>query len=339
MSEVSLQWGYIGIGQGGCRIAQSFYSLGYTDCVFINTARVDLDGLDVPSELKLLISESGDGAGKDPSVAEEAVSKFKEEIVEMVKRLSDCDQVFVCTGAGGGTGSGAAIPVLEIAKLCLPSIPVGLISSMPAVHELVSDATRRNAKSLLDVCCDLADSGELTPFIVIDNELVKRRVRPKSLRRLWVDGNLAFADILHNINRLSSTPTMLVSLDKADLKTLMFRRGTLFVGSREINNPQDRVLVARHLDLAFNSGTVLHSDSPLDESDCALVLTMPSRILDADISFFDLFTGVVNNCLKSMPNSHIHRGIYEDESSKLIRATVLGIGEKSPRSKILARLK
>jgi len=339
MSEVSFRWGFVGIGQGGCRIAQSFYSLGYKDCVFINTANVDLAGLDVPSDLKLLIGESGDGAGKDPSIAEEAASNQREEIGDAIKALSDCDQVFICTGAGGGTGSGAALPVLEVAKMCLPSIPVGMISSMPAKQELVSDATRRNAKNLLSVCCDLADSGELSPFIVMDNELVKKRVKPRSLRTLWIDGNLAFANILHKINRLSATPTMLVSLDKADLKTLMFRSGTLFVGSREINNPEDRTLVEKHLNIAFTAGTVLHSDSPLKESDCALVLTMPSRILDGDVRFFDLFTGVVNKYLTTMPNSYIHRGIYEDESRPSIRATVLSIGERSPRSKILARLK
>ena len=78
MSEVSFRWGFVGIGQGGCRIAQSFYSLGYKDCVFINTANVDLAGLDVPSELKLLIGGHGDGAGKDPSIAEEAASNQRE---------------------------------------------------------------------------------------------------------------------------------------------------------------------------------------------------------------------------------------------------------------------
>lgn len=336
--SVSLKWGFVGVGQGGCRIAESFYDLGYKETVFINTASVDLGGLSASDDLKLLIGGNGDGAGKDPSVAEAAADSSREEILSLLSKLEGCEQVFVCAGAGGGTGTGASIPVLELVKAALPNIPVGMIVSMPAIGELVSAATKANAKMLLSKCCDLLDSDEIKPLIVADNELIKNNVKPRSLRTRWIDGNASFSKILHRLNRLSAEPTMLISLDKADLRTLMFKSGTIFIGSRQIRHLEDRRQVEKQLEISFKNGTVLHSDTPIGESDCACVLTVPTSILDGDAKFFDLFADVVDSYLTNMPNSYIHRGIYEDESGTDVVATVLSIGEKSPRSKIMKRL-
>lgn len=339
MRDVSFRWGFVGVGQGGCRIAESFFSLGYKDCIFLNTATVDLGGVNAPESNKLVIGSEGSGAGKDPEVGESAAHESQAEILHLLTQLGECEQIFICAGAGGGTGTGATMPVFDMISSMYKDIPIGIIASMPGKGELVSDATKKNAAQLLNKCCDMADADELRPFIVIDNDLVRRNVKPKSLRTLWHDGNRAFSGLLHKLNVLSSTPTMLVSLDKADLRTLMFKPGTLYVGSRTIDNPQDEKLVRTHLDLAFKTSTMLHSDNKISESDCACVLTMPSSILDGDVQFFDLFADVVDKYLTSMPNSYIHRGIYEDEASNRIRAITLSVGEAAPRSSIRKRLR
>lgn len=339
MKRKAFKWGFVGIGQGGCRIADSFYRLGYEDCVFINTAEVDLALIECPEDQKILIGDTGDGAGKDPTVAERALSHSLDAVKDALGFVGECEQIFVCAGAGGGTGTGACLPVFHLIKELMPDTPVGIIASMPGEPELVSAATARNAQDLLSKCCDLVDSKSVHPLIVIDNQEIRRRVKPRSLRTLWVDGNNRFALLMHKLNTLSATPTMLVSLDKADLKTLMFSSGTLSIGSHEITHPEDEKLIASHLNRSFTNGILSRSDSPVEESDCACVLTVPPSVLDGEVSFFDRFSSVVDKYLTRMPNTYVHRGIYEDEHSASIYSYVLSVGTLPPRDAVLSRFK
>ena len=54
----ALTYAIVGAGQGGGRMAKAFYDMGYTKMVAVNTARSDLNGLDIPEEQKFLVSQS-----------------------------------------------------------------------------------------------------------------------------------------------------------------------------------------------------------------------------------------------------------------------------------------
>ena len=92
----AFKFAVIGIGQGGSRIAQTFWSLGYRRVAVINTAKQDLEPIAVPSENKLLIG--GDGAGKQPEVAEEIFKAHREDILDFLKRTfgEEFDRILVC---------------------------------------------------------------------------------------------------------------------------------------------------------------------------------------------------------------------------------------------------
>ena len=53
----ALTYAIVGAGQGGGRMAKAFYDMGYTKTIAVNTARSDLNGLDIPAEQKFLVDE------------------------------------------------------------------------------------------------------------------------------------------------------------------------------------------------------------------------------------------------------------------------------------------
>ena len=335
MKSKSFTFGFIGVGQGGCNIANTFRKLGYSDCVFLNTAKVDLDGLDAPENQKLLIGDHADGAGKDPAEGERAAKISEDKIRTKIHDLVDCDKVFVCIGSGGGTGSGAGPLVIEIAR---DLGRIAVIATLPSKAEIVSDKVKSNALNLLSAVCDEVDSGSLYPLIVIDNQLMREVAPIESFRTMWEDGNRYGCSILDVFNTLSATPTFLPSVDKNDMKGILDRPGTLFLGQVQNTHPMVKQQTSRSILKSFTSGMFLHSDSSTAESDCACVITLPKKVLDESVTVFDLIITGINEMLDSVPGGHIHKGFYEEASSDKMKIFTMSIGDASPRSSVLKRL-
>lgn len=103
----------VGVGGGGSNAVQHMYEAGIKDVSFliINTDKQALNGSMIPN--KLLISEKGLGAGAKPEIARE----FAVQSTDAIKQaLSDgTEMVFITAGMGGGTGTGAAPVVAQVA--------------------------------------------------------------------------------------------------------------------------------------------------------------------------------------------------------------------------------
>ena len=97
---VSFKNAFIGSGQGGSRIAETFHSLGYRRVAAINTAQQDLNTVSL--ENKFCFGEGG--AGKDPEVARKKFQDKREDILDFMRRSfgDDVDRIYACIGAGGG---------------------------------------------------------------------------------------------------------------------------------------------------------------------------------------------------------------------------------------------
>ena len=106
----------IGVGGGGCNAVNRMIESGVGGVEFI-VANTDLQVLNVSNaETKLQIGKSiteGLGAGANPEIGREAALESKKEIEES---LAGADMIFVTCGLGGGTGTGAAPIVAEIAQ-------------------------------------------------------------------------------------------------------------------------------------------------------------------------------------------------------------------------------
>ncbi len=334
----SFNLGFIGVGQGGCRIANTFRKMGYENCVFLNTAKVDLDGLDAPEEQKLRIGDHPDGAGKRSAEGRRAAEVSNVDIRTYVRGLvlDGVEKIFVCIGSGGGTGSGAGPAVVSAVQEIAGRVAV--IATLPASRELVSDAVKQNSRELLSFLCDEAEENKLFPLIVLDNELIKNIAPIRSFRTMWDDGNEYGCKILDIFNVLSSQPTFLTSIDKNDLKTVLDRPGTMFMG-RSINKySQDKTHTKRAIQGSFNRGIFLHSDSPVENSDCAIIMKVPSEVLDMNVQVFDMIMDAINKTIDDVPGGHVHRGFYENHEGSNAEIFTITIGDKPPRSAIDKRL-
>lgn len=337
--DKSFKIAFIGVGQGGCNIANTFRRMGYEDVVFINTASVDLDGLEAPDRTKFLIGDHSDGAGKDAAEGKRAAEVSIGDIESRISSLLDegrVEKVFVCIGSGGGTGSGAGPVVIDAAQRA--GARVGVIATLPMSRELVSDKVKDNSRGLLDYLCDECDAGSLYPLMVLDNQLIKDVAPTRSFRTMWNDGNSYGCEILHIFNTLSSTPTFLNSVDKNDLRGVFDRPGTMFMGRSENRHVLDKSSTSRSVRASFNRGIFLHSDSPVDQSDCACVMTLPPSVLDMSAHAFDLIVDSINEVIDDVPGGNIHRGLYEDAEARATKIYTITIGDKSPRSAIAKRL-
>ena len=105
---VGFKFGFIGAGQGGGKIAESFHQAGYARVGVINTADQDLASVNVPHKFKFGEQQ---GAGKDRSVARKAFVNQREDVVDFIKASigEDVDRIFVTVGAGGTGGAAQTV--------------------------------------------------------------------------------------------------------------------------------------------------------------------------------------------------------------------------------------
>ena len=108
----------VGIGGGGCNAVTRMVRAGIRGIGFIamNTDAQALSLAEAPTRMQLGAQiTKGLGAGGDPSVGARAADQDREEIRSAIR---GADMVFIAAGMGGGTGTGAAPVVAEIAREC-----------------------------------------------------------------------------------------------------------------------------------------------------------------------------------------------------------------------------
>jgi cell division protein FtsZ len=160
----------------------------------------------------------GLGAGADPSVGQRAAEEDSEKIYEALK---DADMIFITAGMGGGTGSGAAPVIAEIAK-DLGSLTVGVVTKPFSFEgmrrKLVAEQYTETLKEKVDT------------LITIPNDRLREVVDKKTS---IVDAFRVVDDVLRQgvqgISDLITVPG-LINLDFADVKTIMRDAGSSMMG-------------------------------------------------------------------------------------------------------------
>ena len=211
----------IGVGGGGCNAVNRMIESGVKGVEFI-VANTDLQVLNVSkAENKLQIGQditNGLGAGANPEVGREAAVESKNDIAEALK---GADMVFVTCGMGGGTGTGAAPVIAEIAQN-LGALTVGIVTK-PFRFE----GKRRMEQAVLGID-EL--KKHVDTLIVIPNDKL-RDIIDKSTP--MVDAFKEVDNVLHRgVQSISDLIAVsgLVNLDFADVKAVMEKRGNALIG-------------------------------------------------------------------------------------------------------------
>jgi cell division protein FtsZ len=211
----------IGVGGGGSNAVNRMIRAEMMGVEFIsvNTDAQALLQSDAPHKIRIGDKMTrGLGAGADPGVGQRAAEEDSEKIYEALK---DADMIFITAGMGGGTGSGAAPVIAEIAK-DLGSLTVAVVTK-PFSFE----GMRRKlvAEQYTELLKDKVDT-----LITIPNDRLREVVDKKTS---IVDAFRVVDDVLRQgvqgISDLITVPG-LINLDFADVKTIMREAGSSMMG-------------------------------------------------------------------------------------------------------------
>jgi cell division protein FtsZ len=212
----------VGVGGGGTNAVTRMVDAGLHGVEFVaaNTDAQALQGCE--ADIKLNIGHlltKGLGAGANPEVGAGAAAESRDEIKEALK---GADMVFVTAGEGGGTGTGAAPIIAEIAKNEIGALTVGVVT-----RPFEFEGSKR---------AEQADEGiqrlreQVDTLIVIPNEkllaVVERRT---SILDAFKEADNVLRQGVQGITDLITIPG-LINLDFADVRTIMHDAGTALIG-------------------------------------------------------------------------------------------------------------
>ena len=218
----------IGIGGAGGNTLSRMKEIGIKggELIAINTDAQDL--LYTDADFKILIGREitqGLGAGSNPKIGEEAA---KESEIEIKKRLSGSDMIFITCGLGGGTGTGAAPVVAEIAKK-QGALTIGVVT-LPFTIE----GKQRVGNSLygLERMQDVVDT-----LIIIPNDKLLELAPELPLHTAFKVADEILTNAVKGTTELV-TKAGLVNLDFADIKAVMCNGGVSLIGVGESDTKQ-----------------------------------------------------------------------------------------------------
>ncbi|MFW9908399.1 MAG: cell division protein FtsZ [Candidatus Thorarchaeota archaeon] len=212
----------IGCGGAGNNTVKRLMTIGVqgAECIAINTDRQHLAV--TTAHRKLLIGEKitrGLGAGGYPHVGQAAAEESAHQLSEL---LRDADLVFIAAGMGGGTGTGSAPIVAEIAKRN-DAIVVGVVTMPFSLERSRID----KAKAGLARLQEFADT-----VVVIDNQKLMELVPDLPLEEAFGVADEVLAAMTKGITETITMPS-LINLDYADVRSIICNGGVALVGLGE----------------------------------------------------------------------------------------------------------
>lgn len=213
----------VGIGGGGNNTLSRMHEIGIKggEMIAVNTDAQDL--LYANADKKILIGRElskGLGAGSNPKIGEEAA---RESEYEIKKKLEGGDMIFITCGLGGGTGTGAAPVIAEIAKK-QGALVIGIVT-MPFTIEGAKRV--ENAMYGLERMEHIVDT-----LIVIPNDKLLEIVPGLPLQTAFKVADEILTNSVKGTAELI-TKAGLVNLDFADVKTIMANGGVSLIGVGE----------------------------------------------------------------------------------------------------------
>jgi cell division GTPase FtsZ len=332
-SKGSTKFGWVGAGQCGGRLVQSFYKLGYTKCLAVNTASQDLKDLQVPDQQKLLMDIGRKGAGKDISRGRDAAVQYRQDIIHAIERIfsENVDHLMVAFGSGGGTGSGSVVPLIETIRSCAKHIGlknidrrIGVLCTLPSAGEAASPKVGENAYEVLSELTRMAYEGLISPLIIVDNDKISKLYPGLTVRSFWPTVNNTVAGLFDIFNRLSSLPSPYTSFDPVDYQSIMESGNCAVMGLTKVQAFKQKYDLSQAM-VNNLSKTVLASGFELSSARVVGSIVVGGKkimantpgLQDSINHAFDVLTDMTGNAT-------LHRGIYEDDRESLRVYSIFG---------------
>ncbi|MBT3323861.1 cell division protein FtsZ [archaeon] len=285
----------IGCGGGGGNVANWLYKKGVqgAEIIVMNTDKQHLDMIE--ADKKMLIGRDltrGLGCGGFPQKGAEAA---KEQMSEIKKSLKNSDMVFITAGMGGGTGTGSAPVVAQVAKE-EGAIVIGSVTMPFSIERARIDKAEYGLQQLRNVC---------DTVIVIDNNRLVEIAGNLPVQQAFAVANELVSTMIKGIVEIIAVPS-LVNLDYADVKAIMSNGDVSVVGigesntERRVDEAVRRALDNPLLEVSYEgaTGALIHvaggPDLTLDEVN--QVGEMITEALDSDANV--IWGARINNDMK-----------------------------------------
>lgn len=299
----------IGVGGGGGNAVRHMAASGIEGVEYIcaNTDSQALQGMGIKTMLQLGASlTKGLGAGAKPEIGREAALEDRDRIRELI---NGTDMLFITAGMGGGTGTGAAPVIAEIAR------DMGILTVAVVTRPFMLEGMRRKQS---------ADYGiqELGKFVdslitIPNQKLLTSLGKNVSMQSAFAAANDVLLNAVQGISELITSPG-LINVDFADVKAVMSGGGVTMMGTGDAQG-EDRASKAATLAIS----SPLLEDIRLDGSSGILVSI--SGGMDMTMHEFEEVGAVISQFASDDANVII--GTTMDESlGDRIRVTIVATG-------------
>ncbi|MDU2132917.1 MAG: cell division protein FtsZ, partial [Finegoldia magna] len=192
--------------------------------VAVNTDKQILNNLDINTKLQIGSKiTKGLGAGANPAVGMKAAEESRNEIEEA---LDKTDMVFVTAGMGGGTGTGAAPIVAQIAK------EKGILTVGVVTKPFTFEGRKRQMQAEQGV---EALKGKVDTLVIIPNDkLLQISDKRTTMSEAFMMADEVLMDGIQGISDLIAVPN-LINLDFADVRSIMLNQGIAHMGIGKAN--------------------------------------------------------------------------------------------------------
>ncbi|MEW5849018.1 MAG: cell division protein FtsZ [Myxococcota bacterium] len=227
----------VGVGGGGCNAVKTMIAGGLEGVEFI-VANTDIQALAAhPAPIKVQLGQNltkGLGAGANPEIGRNAAMEDRDRIEEL---LQGSDMVFVTAGMGGGTGTGGAPVIAEIARE-MGILTVGVVTK-PFMFE--GNRRRRQAEEGIASLKAAVDT-----LIIIPNQRLVSLAQPGT--SILDSFKMADDVLLQAVQGISELITVhgMINVDFADVKTIMRDQGMALMGTGR-GRGDKRALDAAHM--------------------------------------------------------------------------------------------
>ncbi len=298
----------VGIGGGGCNAVNRMIDAGLKGVEFI-AVNTDAQALLLSdADVKLDVGREltrGLGAGSDPQIGRQASEEHRGEIEEVLK---GADMVFITAGKGGGTGTGGAPVVAEVAK-SLGALTIGVVT-----RPFSFEGRRRSVQ---------AEEGiqrlkeEVDTLIIIPNDrLLETSDQKTSMLNAFKAADEILLQGVQGITDLITTPG-LINTDFADVKMVMTNAGSAFMGIGHASGEGRAVNAAR----AAISSPLLEASI---EGARGILLTISGP---SDLGLFEVNEAAEIVGEAAHPDANIIFGaVIDDSLGDEVRITVIAAG-------------
>jgi cell division protein FtsZ len=304
----------LGVGGGGGNAVSHMAHTGIegVDFMCINTDAQALKNTNVKTALQIGSNVTkGLGAGANPDIGRQAAMEDRDRIVEMIE---GCDMLFITAGMGGGTGTGAAPIVAQIAK------ELGILTVAVVTRPFNMEGGKRAMVADLGMN-ELAK--HVDSLITIPNQKLLTVLGPKTtLLDAFKSANGVLQGAVQGIAELITRPG-LINVDFADVRTVMSENGMAMMGTGRASG-EDRARVAAEMAIS----------SPLLEdinlSGARGILVNVTAGLDLGIGEFEEVGNIVKE-FASDDATVVVGTVIDPELSDELRVTVVATGLGRPQ--------